>query len=249
MPDDGDWLTYREAAERLGISRTAAATRAKRLGWPRRPGNRPSDPIRVQLPLFEPHTPEPTLRASARGESVRALGTLLAAEIARNNAERTERLSAQRELADVHEQLVAARIAAVEQRAHADAKRREQLRAQQQLRLDLDAAEARYSAAERQIADLREELNAAHLAAVKERALTDGDYADLQQKLATARQELEVARNAEADQRARVGSLQWTIDQLNIELTAARERWWRHVHLLVTAHSNTRPRSWWRFWK
>jgi hypothetical protein len=44
-----EWLTYREAAERLGISPNAVKARAWRLGWPRRPGNTPMAATRIQI--------------------------------------------------------------------------------------------------------------------------------------------------------------------------------------------------------
>ncbi len=45
---DGDWLTYREAAERLGSTAAAVRYRALRGKWPRRRGN--DGRARVQLP-------------------------------------------------------------------------------------------------------------------------------------------------------------------------------------------------------
>ena len=45
---EGDWLTYREAAERLGSTAEAIRYRALRGKWPRRRGN--DGRARVQLP-------------------------------------------------------------------------------------------------------------------------------------------------------------------------------------------------------
>jgi hypothetical protein len=45
-----EWLTYREAAKRLGISRAAVKSRARRLGWPRRSGTTPMDATFVHVP-------------------------------------------------------------------------------------------------------------------------------------------------------------------------------------------------------
>lgn len=54
MADDTLQLTYRELADRLGISPDAARMKAKRAvksgRWAIIPGNHPSDPVRVQLP-------------------------------------------------------------------------------------------------------------------------------------------------------------------------------------------------------
>jgi flagellar biosynthesis/type III secretory pathway protein FliH len=52
MNGDGKpWLTYQQAGELLGISAEAARQRAHRQDWPRRrDGNRPNDPMRVQVP-------------------------------------------------------------------------------------------------------------------------------------------------------------------------------------------------------
>ena len=49
-PTQPEWLTYREAAERLGISRSAVKSRARRLGWPRRSGTTPMDATFVHVP-------------------------------------------------------------------------------------------------------------------------------------------------------------------------------------------------------
>lgn len=56
-PDDLEKLTYRALAERLGISPDAARMKAKRKvkagGWRIIPGNHPSDPVLVEVPLAE----------------------------------------------------------------------------------------------------------------------------------------------------------------------------------------------------
>jgi hypothetical protein len=44
-------LTYRELAERLGLSPDSARIKAKRRKWLTVPGNHPSDPVRVLVPV------------------------------------------------------------------------------------------------------------------------------------------------------------------------------------------------------
>jgi len=44
-------LTYRELAERLGLSPDSARIKAKRRKWQTIPGNHPSDPVRVLVPV------------------------------------------------------------------------------------------------------------------------------------------------------------------------------------------------------
>ena len=45
-----EWLTYAQAAERLGISTEALRALARRRGWPRQRPNRIGEAARVQLP-------------------------------------------------------------------------------------------------------------------------------------------------------------------------------------------------------
>jgi hypothetical protein len=54
-------LTYRELGERLGLSPDSARIKAKRRKWQMIPGNHPSEPVRVLVPiefLSEERTPE-----------------------------------------------------------------------------------------------------------------------------------------------------------------------------------------------
>jgi type VI protein secretion system component VasF len=53
------WLTYREAAERLGITADAVARRARRHKWPKLQPNRPGNPVRIQVPGDQLRTPPP----------------------------------------------------------------------------------------------------------------------------------------------------------------------------------------------
>jgi hypothetical protein len=50
MPEH-EVLTYRELADRLGISSDSARIKAKRRKWRVEPGNHPSDPVRVLVPI------------------------------------------------------------------------------------------------------------------------------------------------------------------------------------------------------
>lgn len=45
-----DWMTYAEAAERLGSTPDAVRVRSKRQKWPTLKGNAPKAAVRVQIP-------------------------------------------------------------------------------------------------------------------------------------------------------------------------------------------------------
>jgi hypothetical protein len=47
---EGSWLTYSEAAERLGSTAEAVRRRARRYNWPRMRPNLPGEPARVRVP-------------------------------------------------------------------------------------------------------------------------------------------------------------------------------------------------------
>ena len=53
------WLTYREAAERLGITADAVVRRAGRHKWPKLLPNRPGNPVRIQVPGDQFHRSTP----------------------------------------------------------------------------------------------------------------------------------------------------------------------------------------------
>jgi len=53
------WLTYREAADRLGITADAVARRARRHKWPKLLPNRPGNPVRIQVPADQLDRPPP----------------------------------------------------------------------------------------------------------------------------------------------------------------------------------------------
>lgn len=71
MAEDTIQLTYRELAERLGISPDGARMRAKRAvqagRWRIIKGNHPSDPVRVEIPAADLQGPKP--KANVRGRS------------------------------------------------------------------------------------------------------------------------------------------------------------------------------------
>jgi DNA repair exonuclease SbcCD nuclease subunit len=56
--------TYREIAQHFGLTSgpDAGRLKARRAGWPTRPGNHPRDPVRVQVPREAWDTANPTLR-------------------------------------------------------------------------------------------------------------------------------------------------------------------------------------------
>src|SRR5271157_5664411 len=61
---DSGWLTYREAAERLGSTAEAVRYRALRGKWPRMRGN--DGRARVQVPDERPNTTHPVRTQSTR---------------------------------------------------------------------------------------------------------------------------------------------------------------------------------------
>jgi hypothetical protein len=105
---EGEWLSYREAAERLGTTRGAVAKRAKRRGWLRRPGNRPGSETAIFVPsgaLTRAQAMSPQADAIRRlSEAVERLTVMLAAE-------RAERVEAQLQLVEAQRQLAEAQRA------------------------------------------------------------------------------------------------------------------------------------------
>jgi len=124
------WLTYREAAERLGITADAVARRARRNKWPKMMPNRPGNPVRIQVPgdqlllpppapprppALPPPPPPPEPTDTRLAETVAALEAKLAhlteqAEQERRIAaiERRDRLEIQRRLETLSGELQAA---------------------------------------------------------------------------------------------------------------------------------------------
>jgi hypothetical protein len=91
---DGKWMTYTEAAVRLGVSLEAARRRAIRGKWPRMPGN--DGRTRVQVPdeLHHPRTPDVRIQESevvhALEAHIATLKTELASEKERSDREVAE---------------------------------------------------------------------------------------------------------------------------------------------------------------
>ena len=63
-PDDGQWLTYREAAVVLGLTPEGVRSLARRKGWSRQTPNEIGGVARVLLPtgLHRRERPDPTRR-------------------------------------------------------------------------------------------------------------------------------------------------------------------------------------------
>lgn len=109
MPEDTILLTYRELADRLGVSPDGARMKAKRAvkagRWRIIPGNHPSDPVRVEIPAAE--LQDQTRKVGVRGERVSRgttggtrgddIGAALLAAQARIEA-LTDQLSAEKDL-------------------------------------------------------------------------------------------------------------------------------------------------------
>jgi hypothetical protein len=97
---DGQWLTYTEAAARLGVTPEAVRRRAFRSQWARQPGN--DGRTRVRVPEDAPVTRSPTARpdAPALVLALEAHIATLKADIERLTAELAgERAARQAELA------------------------------------------------------------------------------------------------------------------------------------------------------
>jgi hypothetical protein len=84
---DGQWMTYTEAAARLGVTSLAVRRRAFRSNWARQPGN--DGRTRVRVPDDAPVMRSPTARPEAP-----ALALALEAHIATLKAD-IERLTAE----------------------------------------------------------------------------------------------------------------------------------------------------------
>jgi hypothetical protein len=114
-----EWLTYREAGERLGIDPAAVAARARRARWPKRRRNEPPNPAEVLVPAellaAGPQLPQerdesPTLAQAAPdiADAVRAAMGPLSEALAREAAERR---ALQVEADGLRDRLAAAQLA------------------------------------------------------------------------------------------------------------------------------------------
>ena len=92
---EGEWLTYREAAERLGSTAEAIRYRAMRGKWPRRRGNDgrariqlPDDPNPVRTPSAQPvRTPSEPRADPALLHALEAHNATLKADVERLEAQ------------------------------------------------------------------------------------------------------------------------------------------------------------------
>jgi hypothetical protein len=160
------WLTYREAAERLGITAEAVARRARRHKWPKLLPNRPGNPVRIQVPgdqfrttLPPPPPPQPAPAPPPDAGMMSAIAELQA-EVAR--------------LGDVAEQ--ERRIAAIERRDRLEMQRQTDDLLAQIHTAQREVDRARYAAdasgrglvdAGRRIADLERQVEEARAALKK----------------------------------------------------------------------------------
>lgn len=109
MADDALKLTYRELAERLGISPDAARMKAKRAvkagRWAIIPGNHPNDPVRVEMPADDAGSPN----AIGGEQATRSTGERKGRTIPRTDAETlaTALQTAQARIAELTDQLSA----------------------------------------------------------------------------------------------------------------------------------------------
>src|SRR5687768_7529371 len=115
-------LTYRELGERLGLSPDSARIKAKRRKWQTIPGNHPSDPVRVLVPvefLSGERTPERTAGERTpsappdKGNKVNAIRDALEQQREDATRERTEhaaeRERLRQEISDMKAEMAAER--------------------------------------------------------------------------------------------------------------------------------------------
>lgn len=148
-----EWLSYRQAGERLGLQPTAVAARARRARWPKRLRNDTGEaeilvPAEVlakppQAPQEARPAPAPDVEAPNVGDAVRAAVGPLQAALER---ETMDRRTLQGQADALREQLAAARLEAAKATGTAatEAARREGAeREAADLRRQLDALQAR----------------------------------------------------------------------------------------------------------
>jgi hypothetical protein len=155
---EGQWLSYREAAERLGTTRGAVAKRAKRRGWLRRPGNRPGSETAVLVPvdaLIQSRAMSPQAEAiRSLSEAVERLTVMLAAEQA-------ERAEAQRQLAEAQRALQQSQEQLAELRQQLEAPRaRDATSTSRAVPKELERLTTSMLAAERRVRELGERVEA-----------------------------------------------------------------------------------------
>jgi hypothetical protein len=94
---DGDWLSYREAAERLNTTAEAIRYRALRGKWPRRRGN--DGKARIQLPEHPNPVRTPSAQAVRTPSEPSANGVLIKALEAHVETLKTQLAAAESRLA------------------------------------------------------------------------------------------------------------------------------------------------------
>jgi hypothetical protein len=124
---DGQWMTYTEAAARLGVTPEAVRRRAFRSSWARQPGN--DGRTRVRVPDDVPVTRSPTARPDgpALVLALEAHIATLKTDIERLTAELAgERTARQADQEQHQDQLAAERAARQTDREHAAARQTDQ---------------------------------------------------------------------------------------------------------------------------
>ncbi len=240
-------LTYRELGERLGLSPDSARIKAKRRKWQTIPGNHPSDPVRVLVPV-EFLNGERAPERKARGRTLSApLDNAGEINVLR------EHVQTLRELFDQQKATHAAEL----ERIDADQARLIEERTQLQDELREARAEADHAKADQvrmaqDVVGMFDELRVlaekhadrARLEGELERARQDADrqradHADLEQvrdELDRARQDAGLWREEADRERVRIANLQADAEhieqemaRLQAELEQARRPWWRRL--------------------
>jgi hypothetical protein len=165
---DGQWMTYTEAAARLGVTPEAVRRRAFRSNWARQPGNDGRSRVRVpedapvtRSPAARPDTPALVLALEAHIATLKTDIERLTAELA---GERTARQAEQDQLAaeraarqEQHQdQLAAERTARQTDQEHAAARQADQEQQLAAARAAADRATAELVELARRLAEIAE---------------------------------------------------------------------------------------------
>jgi hypothetical protein len=247
---DGEWVTYRQAAVRLGVSVEAARRRALRGNWRRMPDNRgrtlvmlpepgPDDIPEHGAPDVSPDTSALVAALEGHVETLRAHDEQLQAQL----SQRDEQLAkAEAGLAGANERAAAADARAVAAEARAT------------------VAEAKVDAAEAELAAERERSHGHRADYERERDRAQALVADMADRIAEAenlRGELAGAneRAAAADVRsvtaeARAAAGEARADQLVADLNSLAARMAEVITQQMTPPPEPEPtRPWWQRWR
>jgi hypothetical protein len=201
------WLTYAQAADRLGLSAEAVRHRARRSGWRTMPGNDgrtlvlvPDDEMADIRPRAPVHTPDRTpVRTAGHDDEIARANAR--ADKANERADAAHALAdrALAQLADAGARADRAETAVADERARADALRQQLLRTDarsDELRTERDQAHKEAKAAQERAAELQagQEL----MMEMHARAL-----AEAQDQLERVREAAERLRRAEEERRGR----------------------------------------------